>query len=121
MNQPPLIEARGIVKRFGAVLANDVARFDVRAGESWRCWAKTAPARARSPRFYTGYYTADAGEIYVAGQRVSIIVRRDARAHGIGMVFQTFTLIPALSVYENVVCFCAHLPAVPRRPESCGP
>src|SRR5258707_9656706 len=64
-----------------------------------------------------GYYAADAGEIYVNGERVEIASPRDARALGIGMVFQTFTLIPALSVFENVALFQRNLPALVPRAE----
>ena len=64
-----------------------------------------------------GYYAPDAGEIRVDGKRVEIASPRDARALGIGMVFQNFTLIPALSVFENVALFQKNLPAVVPRAE----
>ncbi|MFZ3357462.1 MAG: ATP-binding cassette domain-containing protein, partial [Xanthobacteraceae bacterium] len=64
-----------------------------------------------------GYYAPDAGEIRVNGNRAEIASPHDARALGIGMVFQNFTLIPALSVFENVALFQKNLPAVVPRAE----
>src|ERR1700728_2921931 len=114
---PALLEAYGIVKRFGSLLANDIAFFDVRPGEVIALLGENGAGKSTLAKILYGYYIADAGEIRVRGARKEITSPRDARALGIGMVFQNFTLIPALSVFENIALFQKSLPAVVPRAE----
>jgi len=113
---PPLLEARGIVKRFGPLLANDVSQFSVGAGEVVALLGENGAGKSTLAKILYGYYAADAGEVRVDGRPVTIASPHDARALDVGMVFQNFTLIPSLSVLENVALFDKGLPAVlPRR------
>src|ERR1700722_17001908 len=114
---PPLLEARGIVKRFGALLANEVDHFSVTAGEVLALLGENGAGKSTLAKILYGYYAPDAGEILVNGQKVEFSSPSDARALGIGMVFQNFTLIPALSVFDNVALFQKNLPAVVPRTE----
>lgn len=114
-NDAPILEARGIIKRFGGLLANEVDAFSVYPGEVVALLGENGAGKSTLAKILYGYYAPDAGEIFVDGQHVAIASPRDARALGIGMVFQTFTLIPAMSVYENVALFLRDLAAVPHR------
>jgi len=106
----PLVEASGVVKRFGSLLANDVAEFAVGPGEVVALLGENGAGKSTLCKILYGYYRADAGEFRVAGRPVRIASPHDARRLGIGMVFQNFSLIPALSVWENVALFLGNLP-----------
>ena len=106
----PLVEASGVVKRFGSLLANDVADFAVGPGEVVALLGENGAGKSTLCKILYGYYRPDAGEFRVAGRPVTIASPRDARRLGIGMVFQNFSLIPALSVWENVALFLEDLP-----------
>ena len=115
--KPPLVEIRGICKRYGAVLANDRVDLELRGGEVHALLGENGAGKSTLAKILYGYTRPDAGEIRVGGHPADLRSPRDARALGIGMVFQNFMLIPALSVLENIALFLPGLPAV-LRPEA---
>lgn len=111
----PLIEARQIVKRYGSVQANDRVDFTLYAGEIHALLGENGAGKSTLSKILYGFTRPDSGMILVNGTPTELRSPRDARRLGIGMVFQNFMLIPALSVSENIALFLADLPTVVRR------
>jgi ABC-type uncharacterized transport system ATPase subunit len=112
MNPSPFLSFRGITKSFPAVLANDRIDLDIYGGEIHALLGENGAGKSTLMKILYGFYRADAGEILVNGKPVSIRSPKDARRHRIGMVFQDFILIPALTVAENIALFLPDLPFI---------
>ena len=100
---PPAIEARGIVKAFPGVLANDHVDFDLRTGEIHALLGENGAGKSTLMNVLAGLYRPDEGEVRIEGRPVSFGSPRDAIAAGLGMVHQHFTLVPSQTVTENVL------------------
>src|ERR671936_1047211 len=103
MDDAPVLELRGITKRFPGVLANDNIDFDLRRGEVHALLGENGAGKSTLMSILYGLYTADSGEILMNGKPVSISSPKDAIDLGIGMVHQHFMLIPVMTVTENIV------------------
>ncbi|MCY4231623.1 MAG: ABC transporter ATP-binding protein [Alphaproteobacteria bacterium] len=97
-----LLEARGIVKRFGGLAANDHIDLTVRAGEIHALLGENGAGKSTLVKILYGSLQPDAGTVAWAGRQVAIGNPSEARALGIGMVFQHFSLFEGLTVAENI-------------------
>ena len=112
----PLVTMSAIRKQFGSVLANADVSIAINAGEVLALLGENGAGKSTLMKILYGFYPADDGTITVAGQHVSFSSPREAMAAGIGMVFQQFSLIPALSVLENLLAALPNAPWLqPRR------
>jgi ABC-type uncharacterized transport system ATPase subunit len=98
-----LLSLRGIGKRFGRVQANRDVSLDVYPGEILGLLGENGAGKSTLMSILSGNYQPDSGEIWWKGQPVRLKSPRDASALGIGMVHQHFTLIPELTVAENII------------------
>jgi ABC-type uncharacterized transport system ATPase subunit len=111
-NPKPIVSLRGITKSFPGVLANDRIDLDLYASEIHALLGENGAGKSTLMKILYGFYRYDAGEILFDQRPVVIRSPHDARQHRIGMVFQDFSLIPALTVAENIALFLPKLPAV---------
>ena len=103
MAEAPLLELRGITKRFPGVLANDDVTFDLRSGEVHALLGENGAGKSTLMNILYGLYTPDEGQILLHGKPIDLGSTRAAIEHGIGMVHQHFMLIPVMTVAENIV------------------
>jgi ABC-type uncharacterized transport system ATPase subunit len=103
MSRPPALETRGLSKRFGEIQANDRIDLELRAGEIHAILGENGAGKSVLAKTLYGVTVPDEGTILCDGREVVIDSPAKGRALGIGLVFQDFRLIPALSVLENVL------------------
>jgi simple sugar transport system ATP-binding protein len=99
---PPRLELEGITKIYPAVVANDAVSLAVRAGEIHAVLGENGAGKSTLMKIIYGVVKPDAGTIRWNGRPVQIASPARARALGIGMVFQHFSLFETLTVSENI-------------------
>ena len=108
------VEVLGMTKRFGAVTALDDVSLHVKPGSFHALLGENGAGKSTLVKCLVGYHPPDAGEIVVGRREREIRSPHDAHALGIGMVYQHFTLVPSMTVAENLVMARDDVPAVVR-------
>ncbi|MEZ4677976.1 MAG: ABC transporter ATP-binding protein [Caldilineaceae bacterium] len=108
----PLLETRNLTKRFGDLVANRDINLAVYTGEVHAILGENGAGKSTLMKSLYGFHQPDGGEILLQGRPTTIATPEVGRTLGIGMVFQNFTLIPAMTALENIALF---LPNAGRR------
>ena len=99
----PVLRARGLRKRYGAHLALDSVSLDLNAGEVHVLFGENGAGKSTLIGLLAGAREPSDGEITIGSYRGVFRSVADARAHGVRAVFQEFSLVPTLSVVDNIV------------------
>jgi simple sugar transport system ATP-binding protein len=101
-----------MTKRFGAFTALDDVSMKVDAGAFHALLGENGAGKSTLVKCIVGYQRADTGQVLADGREREIRTPHDAHALGIGMVYQHFTLVPSMTVAENMVMSRNDVPAV---------
>jgi ribose transport system ATP-binding protein len=104
----PLLEMRGITKRFPGVTALDGVDFELERGEVHVILGENGAGKSTLIKMLSGAYQPDEGEILFEGEPVRVPSAAVAQGLGISTIYQEFNLVPQLTVAENV--FLGHQP-----------
>ncbi|HTW95890.1 MAG TPA: ABC transporter ATP-binding protein, partial [Tepidisphaeraceae bacterium] len=108
----PGLSAIGVTKRFGSLVALDDVSMTVRPGTMHALLGGNGAGKSTLVKCIMGYYLPDKGQISLGEKPVTIRNPRQALSLGIGMVYQHFTLVPNMTVAENLVLSRGKVPAV---------
>lgn len=98
----PILQARGLVKRYGHVVAMDGADFDLYPGEILAVIGDNGAGKSSLIKALSGAIRPDSGEIRFQGQPVQFHSTKEAQRAGIETVYQTLAMSPALSITDNM-------------------
>ena len=117
MHAPPAARAFGLetvsmTKRFGAFTALDDVSIKIAPASFHALLGENGAGKSTLVKCIMGYYRADVGQVIVGDRERTIANPRAAHALGIGMVYQHFTVVPAMTVVENLVMSRDELPPV---------
>ncbi|MGR6974866.1 sugar ABC transporter ATP-binding protein [Streptomyces cynarae] len=99
---PPVVEATGIVKRFGPTVALNGARITIRPGETHALVGRNGAGKSTLVSVLTGLQAPDEGTVTFGGDPAPRLTDRDAWRRRVACVYQKSTIIPTLTVAENL-------------------
>ena len=106
LTSPPELEAVNMTKRFGNMIALDNVSLQLKPGTFHALLGENGAGKSTLVKCLMGFYTADSGSVLIDKLERTITSPRDAHLphlHSIGMVYQHFTSVPAMTVAENLV------------------
>ncbi|MCW6035450.1 ABC transporter ATP-binding protein [Spirulina subsalsa FACHB-351] len=103
MTPPPNLEIVHLSKHFGPLVALDHVSLRIKPGTFHALLGENGAGKSTLVKCVMGYYHPDRGDIVINGQSRTIDSPRRAHQYGVGMVYQHFTSIPAMTVAENLV------------------
>jgi general nucleoside transport system ATP-binding protein len=106
------LETIGMTKVFGPLVALEDVSIKVEPGEFHALLGENGAGKSTLVKCIMGFYQPTRGQLLVDGREAQIHNPGDARAAGIGMVYQHFTLVPSLTAAENLVIARADVPAI---------
>ena len=106
----PLLSIRGLTKAYPGVVANDDVSFDIQPGEVHALLGENGAGKSTLVKMIYGLVKPDQGEMVLGGSAYAPGQPQEARARGVAMVFQHFSLFDALNVAENVALGMAEPP-----------
>ncbi|WP_162529799.1 sugar ABC transporter ATP-binding protein [Nocardioides caldifontis] len=98
----PVLECRGVVKRYGPLLAVDTVDLSVTAGEVVGLVGKNGAGKSSLIKVLTGAVQPDSGQLLMSGEEVSFRGPGDSRSRGVGCVHQELNLIEQATIAENI-------------------
>lgn len=102
VSAPLVMQAKGLVKRYGQVTALDGADFELRAGEILAVIGDNGAGKSSLIKALSGATIPDQGEIFLDGQKIHFKSPIDARRAGIETVYQDLAVAPAMTIAENL-------------------
>ncbi|MFM6985673.1 MAG: ATP-binding cassette domain-containing protein [Hydrogenophaga sp.] len=102
VSAPLVMQAKGLVKRYGQVTALDGADFELRAGEILAVIGDNGAGKSSLIKALSGATIPDEGEIYLDGRKIQFKSPIDARRAGIETVYQDLAVAPAMTIAENL-------------------
>ncbi len=100
---PPELQAINMTKRFGSLVALENVSLHLKPATFHALLGENGAGKSTLVKCIMGFYTPTSGEVIINGKLSEIASPRDAQQFGIGMVYQHFTSVPAMTVAENLV------------------
>jgi len=102
----PLVEMKGIVKRFPGVMALDGVNFELRPGEVHVLLGENGAGKSTLIKVLSGAHTPDAGEIFVGGRKVNITSPQVPLDMGLRFIYQEINLVGEIDIARNIFLGC---------------